>query len=203
MPETNSPPSSPTSRWRPDRDLAVSLAAIVVSACALGVSLEQTRVMRVQQHAAVWPRLTTSLDADLGPDSAALTLSVRNAGVGPAQVAWAQVTFDGAPVADWPGLIARAGDAAGATRDRGAGVQNYYSLTGSVLIAGERQMALRLTGPPARSMFAAATRVGIRVCYCSVFDRCWRLDNPSVAARVPQERVAPMRGCPRPAAPVV
>ena len=194
-----SPPLPP--RWRPDRDLVLSLAAVVVSACALGVSLAQTRVMQAQQHAAVWPRLTTALDVDL--DSAALTLAVRNAGVGPAQVAWAQVTFDGAPVADWPALIGRAEGVAGAAGARGAGVHNYYSLTGSVLIAGERQMALRLTGPPARSVFGAATRVGVRVCYCSVFDRCWRLENPSVGARVPRERVAPVAACVRPATPIL
>lgn len=106
---------------------------------------------------------------------------------------------------DWPALIGRAAEAAGPTgvAGAGAGVHNYYTLTGGVLVAGERQVAPQLTGPRARSLYGLATRVGVHVCYCSVFDRCWRLENPSVGARVPHERIAQVPGCPRPTAPVV
>ncbi len=204
-PETTAPAPPRPPRWRPDRDLALSLAAVVVSACALGVSLVQTLVMRAQQHAAVWPRLTTALSATgvagAPADSATVTFEVRNAGVGPAQLAWAQVTFDGAPVDGWPALVDRA--AAAAAEGSGRGTAYYASLTGSVLVPGERSAALRLTGAPARLVFGAATRVGLRACYCSVFDRCWQLDNPSVGARVPRERVVPVPACPRPATPVL
>jgi hypothetical protein len=199
MLELDATPPSRGPRWRPDRDLVLSLAAVVVSACALGVSLVQTAVMRAQQHAAVWPRLTTALDAN--PDSATFALAVRNAGVGPAQVAWAQVTFDGVPLDGWPALIERA--AAGAPGGSGRGTGAFNSLTGSVLVPAERLTALRLAGDPARFVFGAAERVGLRVCYCSVFDRCWRLDDPSVGARVPRERAAPVSACPRPAGPVL
>ncbi|GJG89245.1 hypothetical protein tb265_44260 [Gemmatimonadetes bacterium T265] len=199
MPEPDAVPPPPRPpRWRPDRDLVLSLAAVVVSACALGVSLVQTMVVRAQQYAAVWPRLTIVLEVDFRPDS--LSLSVRNAGVGPAQVAWAQVTLDGAPVDDWPALVARAAPA-------GAGrvhtFLSYNSLTGGVLVPGEREVALRLAGDPVRRFYGASTRVGLRVCYWSVCDRCWRLESPSVGAHVPRERVTPVPACPRPATPVV
>ena len=189
---------SRTSRWRPDRDLVLSLAAVLVSACALGVSLVQTLVMRAQQYAAVWPRLTVDLNVNVAPDS--LTLTVRNAGVGPAQLAWAQLTLDGTVIDDWPTLIGRA--APTVTRHVHASI-NFSSLTGGVLIPGERDVVFRAVGDPARWVSAAATRVGVRVCYCSVFDRCWRMDNPSVGARVSRERVTPVPACPRPATPVV
>lgn len=203
-PDLTRTPAPGRARWRPDRDLVLSLAAVVVSACALAVSLVQTTVMRAQQYASVWPRLTTDLSVDLAADSLgrdSLTLTVRNAGVGPAQVAWAQLTFDGALIDDWRALIGRAAPPAGPGTVRASII--YNSLTGDVLIPGERHVALRLAGRPARWVGDAAGRVGLRICYCSVFDRCWRLENPSVGARIPREQVTPVPGCPRPAAPLV
>ena len=85
---------------------------------------------------------------------------MRDAGIGPAQVAWAQATLDGAPVAGWMAMVTR------------------------LVPAGTRG---RATG-------------GF---YCSVYDQCWRLDNPSVGASVPQERVTPVPACPRPATPIL
>jgi hypothetical protein len=202
MPDSDAsagPPAPPRPR-RPDRDLVVSVAAIAVSLCALGVSLAQTAVMRAQQHAAVWPRLTTGLDAD----SASLTLSVRNAGVGPAQVVWAQLTLDGRPLDGWPALLDRAPAAApGGPRERLSGTARYVSVTGDVLVPGERKVALALTGPVARAVFAATARVGLRACYCSVFDRCWRLDSPGLGVRLGSERATPVRTCERPAGPIL
>ena len=195
------PPQRRPRRWL-ERDLVVSLAAVVVSACALGVSLAQTLVMRAQQHAAVWPRLTTALNVDVD-STTTLTLGVRNSGVGPAQLVWAQVTLDGVPVDDWPALVAQAARATGAARVPPSGTYNYSSLTGWVLVPAERLVALDLAGEPARLVYGAAGRVGLRVCYCSVFDRCWQLENPSVGARVPRDRVVPVPACPRPATPVV
>jgi hypothetical protein len=156
-------------------------------------------VMRAQQHAAVWPRLTTALETET--DSTLLTLTVRNAGVGPAQLVWAQATFDGAPVDSWTALLRRAVAAVGASEARGGA--EYHTLTNTVLTPGEQTVALRLTGAPASVVYRVAGRVGLRLCYCSVFDRCWRLDAPNVAAAVSFERPAPVAACDRPAAPLL
>ena len=209
MSDAHAPRPARRSWLEVDRDLIVSLSAITISACALGVSLFQAVRMTGQQHAAVWPRLISALTVDVRPESLmvdkmspdSLTLTVRNAGVGPAQVEWAQVTVDGTPIDGWPALVRLA--AAGARLDSAHAAVEYNSLTGGVLVPGERYVALRLAGAPARVVYAAAARVGLRVCYCSVFDRCWRLDEPAINAPVATSRPTPVPACPRPNTPVV
>lgn len=187
------------SRWRPDRDLALSLAAVVLSICALVVSFVQTTVMRAQQHASVWPRLTAELTVNLDPDSTKLT--VRNAGVGPAQLEWAQVTFDGKPVASWMDLVARSSPATAPNKTRASIIWN--SLTGSVLVPGQERVALRAAGPPAQWLYDASKRTGLSMCYCSVFDRCWQLEDRNLGAAVPVEQVTPVARCSTPVSPVL
>lgn len=191
----------PTARRRFDRDLVVSFAAVAISLCALGASLVQTMVMRAQQHASVWPRLTVSLDGD----SAHFTLSVRNAGVGPAQVVWAQASFDGRPVDGWPALLDHALDAAPglpAGEEMRADL-SMGSVSGNVLVPGEASRVFAVEGRAARPLLAVAARIGLRACYCSVYDRCWRLDEPRVGARVGAARVTPVAGCDPPPDPRV
>lgn len=191
--------SSRKSRWRPDRDLALALAAVVLSICALVVSFVQTTVMRAQQQASVWPRLTADLSVNLSPDS--LKLTVRNAGVGPAQLEWAQATLDGKPLGGWTELISRSAPASAPKETRASIIWN--SLTGAVLVPGEERVAFRATGEPARWVDDASTRVGLTMCYCSVFDRCWQLSDPNLGAQVPTERVTPVPRCSKPASPVL
>ncbi|HXD48235.1 MAG TPA: hypothetical protein VN600_05655 [Gemmatimonadaceae bacterium] len=193
---SNSPHKS---RWRPDRDLALALAAVVLSVCALVVSFVQTTVMRAQQQASVWPRLTADLSVNLSPDS--LKLTVRNAGIGPAQLEWAQATLDSKPLASWTELISRSAPETAPNDTRASIIWN--SLTGSVLVPGEERIALRATGQPAKWVYDAATRVGLTMCYCSVFDRCWQLNDRNLGASVPTERVTPVPRCSRPASPVL
>jgi len=168
----------PPSRWRPDRDLVVSIAAIVLSVSALGVSLVQTAVMRAQQYAAVWPRLTTVVD--IYPTS--FRVSVRNAGVGPAQIVWAQGLLDGVPLHGWAALVARAAAVAPDTAHAPPRT-SIASLSDDVLIAGERKV--------------------LRICYCSVFDRCWQLENLGLADPSASDRIVPVSRCDRPTTPLI
>ena len=188
----------PPSRWRPDRDLVVSIAAIVLSVSALGVSLVQTAVMRAQQYAAVWPRLTTVVD--IYPTS--FRVSVRNAGVGPAQIVWAQGLLDGVPLHGWAALVARAAAVAPDTAHAPPRT-SIASLSDDVLIAGERKVLLGVDGPIARGMTTLTPHVGLRICYCSVFDRCWQLENLGLADPSASDRIVPVSRCDRPTTPLI
>lgn len=79
------------SRWDPN--MTVAAAAILISACALYVSIVQTNLMRKQSNAAVWPYLeiaTYFINNEF-------SLIVRNKGVGPAVVQKIQLNYHGKP----------------------------------------------------------------------------------------------------------
>lgn len=163
---SDSPP--PSRRWL-DRDLVVAASAIIISVASLVVSVQQTLLMREQQQASVWPRVT--VDGTITSEPPAMHLSLRNAGIGPAKLVWGQVLVDGRPLASWDTLFAAAAQGMGtysATSRRG-------SLSNDVLSAGQTKEFFSIEGPFALRVAALGPRLALETCYCSVFDTCWRL----------------------------
>ena len=74
----------------------VSVAAIVVSVCALFVTVYQTVLMRGQKSAAVWPKLVIAHGflQNAGDDSF-YRLSIRNVGIGPAVIRNVEISHKG------------------------------------------------------------------------------------------------------------
>lgn len=182
--------SSP-SRSRFEADTVTAISAVVIGVCALGVSLyqaaimrqqqalmvEQSQMAREQQRASVWPNVEvgTSYPGD------ELRLLVLNTGIGPARVEAVRVTLDGAPVPQWSEVVAGLGG-------RAEPGYTHSAINGRVLPAGERLDALVLTeSAVAASVQSALERVDVELCYCSVYDECWRLvqDFETELAREP------------------
>ncbi len=67
-------------------EIIVGIMATIVSVCALVVSVTQTRIMREQQYAQVWPNLTCGIwSANTFEDSTAnFEFHLNNKGIGPA-----------------------------------------------------------------------------------------------------------------------
>lgn len=191
---SDAPPPAPRRAWL-DRDLVVASSAIVISVASLAVSVQQTRMMREQQQASVWPRLTT--DAAIASSPPSMSLTVRNAGVGPAKVVWGQVLLDGVPVARMDTLFAVAADTA-----RSIDASTYSaSLSNDVLSAGQAKPLLRVEGPLAPLVTRLAPRLALVMCYCSVFDTCWELRN--TFGRPPSETITEVPVCAAPKGPTL
>ena len=78
-------------RW----DVLSGAVALLVGACALGVSWYTARLQRTQIEAQIWPTLTFQYgDAVRG-------LAVTNKGTGPALVGWTRISVDGKAQPDW------------------------------------------------------------------------------------------------------
>jgi len=170
-------------RTHSDRvDRWLSLAAGVGALCAVAIALYQASLAREQLRASAWPYLAQSNSfAGAGAD---YTRDVQNAGVGPARVRHFAVLVDGQSVSSW-GAAVRA-----LTNAPDSGVV-YSSLgRGSVLPPGTTRTLLRLPpGPTAQRFWAAAqTRLETVICYCSIYDECWRADS-----RLPEP--APVSAC--------
>jgi hypothetical protein len=80
--------------WNVDKILSVS--AIVVSTCALVVSILQTRIMQTQQEKSVWPHVGWYIKSGWQSDSTgSFSIKVVNKGIGPALIKDVTLVLDG------------------------------------------------------------------------------------------------------------
>ena len=93
----------------------IALGVTIISACALIVSIQQTRIMTKQQDlmfekakAEVWPHLTLGISMRRNPEDGNLShfkMSIKSNGVGPAIIKGVRVTYQGEPAKDWKALF--------------------------------------------------------------------------------------------------
>lgn len=184
-------------------DLVIAMCALLISGVAAAASAYQTYVIRQQYSATVWPYLTFITSSS----ETFFSLSVNNAGIGPALIRTAVVSRDGKPVdvrtnpSTSPAIfyaIAADRDAADAD-ERKAHRHGKNSLTvtsivrGDVIPAGQTLQLLRVDGPfLTRRIVGDIRRIDLQICYCSLLGTCWtkRLWDPAVephaAAGCPQ-----------------
>lgn len=156
---------------RLNTDLIVSGAAIFISLCTLAVLLYEANLMREQQRASVWPYV------EVGPrvKNDEVGIVVINQGIGPARIRSMRVAVDGTPVQTWSSVFAALGvDAA---------PNSVTTINGRVLPAQSEEMVVEVEVGSAEqregliaTMLSDAPRLAIEMCYCSVYDECWRLD---------------------------
>jgi hypothetical protein len=179
-----------------DPDMVVAGCAILISLFALVVSVMEVRIMREQQRMAVWPRLVASVSSEAG-----FTVKVRNHGIGPALIESVVVTVDGRPQRRWgPAVRALVGLPEGGFDY--ARSYTHSTVNGQVLLPGASIDALTIApGAGADSAAAHGARLGVRVCYCSVYGECWRVTDEHVGgSEGSTQRVMPAPRCAEPAA---
>lgn len=144
----------------------VSFSAFVMSVCAIVISFAEVRMMSEQKEASVWPRLfsarnTSNLD---------FVVTVRNSGVGPAQIKSVEVTVDGKPVKNWNEVI-------GLIDPQTKVAKSQSVLTNLVLVPGETVEAFKLKGDGVDVFNLQRSRLRLKLCYCSIYEKCWVLDE--------------------------
>ncbi|MBI3568691.1 MAG: hypothetical protein HY084_10890 [Gemmatimonadetes bacterium] len=164
-------------------EMLAAFAAILLSVCGLAVSIYEANLERHFHRAQVWPRLEIASGRANG-----LQLIVSNAGIGPAVIERVDVRVDDKPVTDW-------GDAL--TRLVGRPPQGAVSssLGERVLRPGEQVVMLDV--PAGDSLLprviSSTDRLGMAICYRSVFDERWELIVPPGTAA---PRVDAVSRCP-------
>jgi hypothetical protein len=162
-------------------DRWLSVAAAIGAICAVAIAVYQAALAREQQRASAWPFLAQSNSYLTGQP---YTRQIENQGVGPARVRSFRVIVDGKPARTWSKVVRGLID----QPDPGLVYSSFGR--GRVIPAGATRVLLTLPpGDPARSFWQAAqTRLETIVCYCSVYDECWRADS---RAKEPE----PVRAC--------
>ena len=175
-PETNPPPASPEPHpirkrpWHRHFETVGSISAIIVGVAALFVSWDQSRLMREEVRASVWPAL--QVDGFASTDHEVFTVGVRiqNAGVGPALIERISVLHDGTLVEDFETLERLMPK----TMDR-----SRQTVAGRIIAAGAivEPFSFRWADESASDavdMMEDLTRQwSIEVCYCSTLGDCW------------------------------
>ena len=144
--------------------------ALVTSFAALFIAWDQARVMRAQQHGSVWPIIEANKVWRGGDERVELSVMVENTGVGPALVRHSEFLIDGRPASRQTveQLFEEVGELVGRTEaDLTRAIAPGAAVT-HLSATWERDDAF-----DEQALDAAWDRVEIRLCYCSVFDRCW------------------------------
>lgn len=152
-------------------EFLIAVCALITSAMAVFMAWDQGRVMRAQQHGAVFPVLQIDGYATNDASASAVGIKIRNSGVGPALIESVTLIDD--------------------TRSTGletyietlpAGYElSWSSITGRALAPGETVTPIEILWPrdsfdpdTVRRVATDAQRWRLEICYCSVFQRCWQ-----------------------------
>lgn len=170
--EGDARPDESFSQWLAEPQTMIGLSAVLLSLCGLFVSIYETRLIRQEQRASVWPRV--SVTPSVSTENDTVEIGVQNSGIGPARVRAARIEHEGERKTNWQDLLESVGQS-GASR-------NFGLLNSRVLSPGEEEIVFtvvsdsnerssRALPPLAREILNGD--VDLVLCYCSVYDECW------------------------------
>jgi hypothetical protein len=170
--EGGAQPDESFSQWLTEPQTMIGLSAALLSLCGLFISIYETSLIRQEQRASVWPRISVAPSVSTGSDTAEIV--VQNSGVGPARIRAARIEHEGERKAGWQDLLESVGQG-GATR-------NFGLLNNKVLSPGDEEIIFTAVSdsskrnpgalpPLAQEMLAGD--VDLVLCYCSVYGECW------------------------------
>ena len=178
-------------------DFVAASAAIFISVVSLVIGIRGETIQRDLLAANSWPFM--ELDEER---SSALSISVRNEGVGPAKVDSFEVFYKGQPVDDALDLLRRCCGVSPDNQIAGEQLSDDIGLgdvANNVIRPDESRQMIRMGRPAKASPLFDAFNAQFngftfRICYCSILDKCWMSDMRTLS---PTE----VSACPVPAHP--
>lgn len=168
-------------------------AAVLISAISLYVALSANKTQERLLAASTWPHVQYGSGNRLDDGKDAITLTLSNAGVGPARVRSVRLRHGGVVTRDADDLLRTCCAPPAGT------LTTITQNPVRVLVPGESAVFLRYDRKGADDpVYAAFDRarwdVEVEVCYCSVLDDCWSLTTRPAE---PEPREAtPVDRCP-------
>lgn len=174
-------------RWSVDRWIA--LLSALISLCVLTYQIKQGTADQRYKRLSVQPHINLSfLFNDEGSG-----WRMGNSGPGPAQVRWFAVSVDGKPQRDWDQFA----DSLGIPK--GVSYRFTVPYPGTLIPPGPGPRLFWIdAGPEADILVKNYQRVIPELCYCSLYEECWRVStlkggprNASCDAHQPQTMFGP------------
>ena len=166
-------------RWRLYAEAFRLWVPILVSLCAISLTIFQAMATRHHQRLSVQPRLDWNIEAGREGD---IAYSLVNNGVGPAVLKSLILTVDGKPVGpDGPATCAAVDAAIGrGLPDWDTGcfdmVEDFVIRAGTSVVVYASRRATGLPAEPLRVPPEEYLRLGVVGRYCSFYEDCWELD---------------------------
>jgi len=167
-------------RWYAEPETFIALAALVVSVSAVAVGLYEAALQRHHDRAEVWPHP----EIEVFTKSTGAEIVLENTGIGPAIVHSVVVSVDGRPQHNWREVLRLLNGAEPLPFSN-------YSTVQHGLRPGDRLPMLDIpVGDVPRDFWKSIARVGVNICYSSVFDQYWVVESkglggPTVRREMP------------------
>jgi hypothetical protein len=172
-------------------DMVLALSAIFISLVSLFVAIQHGKTEEKLVAASSWPFVVAGFShTGLQEGSRLFTLSITNAGVGPARVQTARILLDGKPVHSRLQLLSlccgyAGGDVQAQIRD---GLRSDNPLVGVLAPRDEIEVLAQQQTPSSLAQWARLSAIRPRLtlfaCYCSVLNECWTTDlHPTSSPR--------------------
>jgi len=143
-------------------EMITAISAVFIGVCAIGISLYETSLIRQAQKGSVWP----ALGGGYSYSQDGFSYLLENAGVGPAIIEYIIITVDDEPVETWPQFF----------DNINFSFSNYLVTQAAGRIISPQSQVDILVIPPQKNIDQFAqeqSRVGVEICYCSVYNDCW------------------------------
>ena len=180
-------------------ELVVAVSVVVISIASLFVAVFQGIVMQRSLEASVMPIISYGHgNYDQEREEQRLRFAIDNRGLGPADIRWVRFHYDGQQYRNLEDVILEccldpALETDAARQAVWAELVNTRRLfvttsptTRQMLTPNDILVLMRVLYPeedgPAREIWQAINqarwRTDVEICYCSVFDKCWRTRFP-------------------------
>lgn len=156
-------------------EMFIAICAVISSIAAVYIAWDQGRVMRAQQHGEVFPILQVDGYFSNTNEFSELGIKVSNRGVGPALIESVVLEIDGERVDSLHSRLAEL---------PGNYDTSWESITGRALAPGQTATPLDMrwrkedaSVERLSAVAASAASWRLKICYCSVFERCWQTER--------------------------
>lgn len=162
-----------------EKELSISIAATIVSLCALSTTIYQTHILKEQQYAAVWPRL--ELRHTWNNTKNIYKLDLENTGVGPAIIREVNIQYNNHVYKDFGDL------ALGVSRINNLKNDDAYwdksDLLPQTVLPQQREKQLLLIGDKqhVESFVNALDSIIVTIDYESLYGDAWRISYPKIS----------------------
>jgi hypothetical protein len=165
-----------------DRSDYLALAALLLSIMALFVSIYEARILKQQQmimlaqeKTAVWPFLDGQFSFEYS-DKVRIRYTLENKGIGPSKIRRMDLLFNKKQIDSYTELVDSIGRYFPDTADLGI---SYRPAQGDVISPDEQIETLFIESGrfPGDLDRIRDLQLHFEVCYCSVYDDCWRVRN--------------------------
>lgn len=169
-------------RWL---DISLSLCAFAVSLISLWIAVHHGKTMERLVASNSYPNIDVENGNSFLDGKESVFLKLNNTGVGPARLRTVAITFDGEPVRSLQDMLKRCCGVS-----EGDLVRYFKSgdVRGAMIPAGGSIELFRWVSTDANNaqyvpFRSSQEKIGIDICYCSVFDECYRTNGERMEPR--------------------